>query len=138
VTRSWPARGLAARLDEQAQSWLLERLVGCDAVAAALESSGHVDIRRRDLPGDVTVKVVLGLGLFSKEGYDSVLAKVFPAVAAPAPGRGVPTGSALSQARARVDAKVFQATAARPDPGPVIGAWEFGLELTAFDGTTFD
>jgi Insertion element 4 transposase N-terminal/Transposase DDE domain len=134
--------GMAARLDEQAQSWLLERLVGCDAVAAALASSGHVDLRRRDLPGDVTVKVVLGLGLFSTEGYDSVLAKVFPAVAAPAPGRGVPTGSALSQARARVDAKVFQslfqATAARPEPGPVTGGWEFGFELTAFDGTTFN
>jgi hypothetical protein len=39
--------GLAARLDEQARSWLLDRLVGCDAVAAALESCGHVDIRRR-------------------------------------------------------------------------------------------
>jgi hypothetical protein len=54
----------------------------------------------------------------------------------------VPTGSALSQARARVDEKVFQALfqarAAEPERGPVVGASEFGLELTAFDGTSFD
>jgi Insertion element 4 transposase N-terminal len=105
--------GMVAGLGEQARSWLFERLVGCDAVAAALDSCGHVDVRRRALPGDVTVKVVLGLGLFSTEGYDSVLAKVFPAVAAPVPGGAVPTGPALSQARARMDEKVFQA----PVPG---------------------
>jgi hypothetical protein len=133
--------GRAAGLDERARSWLLERLVGRDAVAAALASGGHDDVRRRALPGDVTVKVVLGLSLFSGEGYDSVLARVHPAVAAPVPHRTVPTGSALSQARARVDEKVFQAlfraTAAQPGT-PVAGGYEFGLELTAFDGTTFD
>jgi hypothetical protein len=134
--------GVAAGLDEQARSWLLDRLVGCDAVSAALDSCGHVDVRRRALPGEVTVKVVLGLGLFSTQGYDSVLAKVYPAVAAPAPGGAVPSGPALSQARTRVDEKVFQtlfqSTAARPEPAPVIGASAFGLELTVFDGTTFD
>jgi hypothetical protein len=133
--------GVTAGLDERARSWLLERLLGSDAVLAALVSSGHVDVRRRALPGDVTVKVVLGLGLFSREGYDSVLAKVYPSVA-PAPRVAVPTGAALSGARDRVDEKVFQAlfraTATRPGPCPVTGVYEFGLELTAFDGTTFD
>lgn len=134
--------GVVAGLDTQARSSLLERLVGGDAVRAALGSWGHVDVRRRVLPGEVTVKVVLGLGLFSGEGYDSVLAKVIPALSGPLPPEAVPTGSALSQARARVDEKVFQAlfraTAAEPERGPVVGACEFGLELTAFDGTTFD
>lgn len=134
--------GAATALDERERSSLLERLVGGDAVRAALASCGHVDARRRMLPGDVTVKVVLALGLFSGEGYDSVLARVMPALAGPAPGGGVPTGSALSQARARVDEQVFQVlfqtTAGEPDPGPVAGVCEFGLELTVFDGTTFD
>jgi hypothetical protein len=134
--------GMSGGLDAQARSSLLDQLVGGSAVAAALISCGHVDVRRRALPGDVTVKVVLGLGLFSTEGYDSVLAKVYPAVAAPAAAGAVPSGSALSQARARVDEQVFQAlfraTAASPEPAPVVGACEFGLELTAFDGTTFD
>jgi len=134
---------VVAELDDRARSWLLERLVGRDAVRAALASCGHVDVRRRVLPGEVTVNVVLGLGLFSGEGYDSVLAKVVPALSGQLPpGVGVPTGSALSQARARVDEKVFhalfQATAAEPERGLVVGACEFGLELTAFDGTIFD
>jgi hypothetical protein len=134
--------GMAVGLDERARSWLLDRLVGCDAVAQALASCGHVDVRRRALPGDVTVKVVLGLGLFSAEGYDSVLAKVYPAVSGPLPRRAVPSGSALSQARVRVHEKVFralfQASATGPQPVPATGGSEFGLELTAFDGTTFD
>ncbi len=135
--------GAAAALDELERSSLWDRLADSGAVRAALALCGHVDARRRVLTGEVTVQVVLGLGLFSGEGYDSVLAKVMPALAGSAPpGAGVPTGSALSQARARVDEKVFQAlfraTAGEPDQGPVVGATEFGLELTAFDGTTFD
>ena len=101
--------GMPSGLDERARSWLLDRLVGAEAVPAALAAGGHVDVRRRALPGDVTTKVVLGLGLFSGEGYDSVLAKVYPAVAPPALAGVVPSGPALSQARSRVDEKVFQA-----------------------------
>ena len=136
------AGALVAGLDEDARSSLLERLVGCDAVREAVVSGGHVDVRRRVLTGEVTVKVVLGLGLFGGEGYDSVLAKVIPLLSGPLGPGAVPTGSALSQARARVDEKVFQAlfqaSAAEPGCGPVMGACEFGLELTAYDGTTFD
>src|SRR5262249_53334504 len=122
---------------------LLERLFGGDAVQAALASCGHVDIRRRMLPGDVTVKVVLALSLFSGEGYNSVLAKVMPALAGPLPpGGGVPTGPALSPARARLDEEVFQVLVQAPadetDPEAVEGAYEFGLELPAFDGTPLD
>lgn len=134
--------GMAGGLADQARSWLLDRLVGADAVPAALASCGHVDVRRRALPGEVTVKMVLGLGLYSGEGYDSVLAKVYPAVAPPAAAGAVPTGSALSQARARVGEPVFQhlfrAAAARAEPVATLGACEFGLEVTAVDGTTFD
>jgi hypothetical protein len=95
------------------------------------------------LTGEVTLKVVLGLGLFSGEGYDSVLAKVMPALAGSLPpGQAVPTGSALSQASARVDEKafhaLFHATVDEPVGEPVAGATDFGLEMTAYDGTTFD
>ena len=101
--------GVVAGLDEDARWSLLERLIGCDAVRAALVSCGHVDVRRRVLPGEVTVKVVLGLGLFGGEGYDSVLAKVIPLLSGPLGPGAVQTGPALSQARARVNEKVFQA-----------------------------
>jgi hypothetical protein len=54
---------------------------------------------------------------------------------------GVPSGSALSQARGRVGEApmrhLFEAQAAAA-PAPGVGARAFGLELTAFDGTTVE
>jgi hypothetical protein len=120
----------------------LRRLAGGDAVAAAVARAGHVDRRRRDLPGGATVEAVLGLCLFSGEGYDAVLARVFA---------DPPSGSALSQARARLEGEplreLFEITAAGPAPGeaagqgggaPAPGSTAFGLTLSAFDGTVLD
>src|SRR6266536_3345057 len=87
-----PGAAVAGGLRAGVLGWL----AGGEAVRAALASEGHVDARRRVLTGEVTVAAVLGLCLFSGEGYDSVLARVVPAVA---PGAAVPTASALSQAR---------------------------------------
>jgi hypothetical protein len=82
---------------------------------------------------------VLGLCLFSGEGYDSVLSRVVPALA---PGAQVPTASALSQARARLAGQpvraLFEAAAGRRPAAAVPGAEAFGLELTAVDGTCVD
>jgi hypothetical protein len=109
------------------------------AVQAALASEGHVDTRKRVLTGEVTVMTVLGLCLFSGEGYDSVLARVVPAVV---PGAAVPTGSALSQARGRLAGQplkaLFEAVADTPVAGSGPAGQVFGLELTAVDGTCVD
>jgi len=90
-------------------------LADSQAVRVALAGEGHVDARRRVLTGEVTATAVLGLCLFSGEGYDSVLARVAPATA---PGAAVPSGSALPQARARLIGQplkaLFQATAGTP------------------------
>jgi hypothetical protein len=137
--------GSVVGLDDAVRSSLLDQLCGGDEVEAALSACGHVDVRRRVLTGEVTTKVVLGLALYSGQGYDSVLATVIPRLPAIAPATKVPTGSALSQARTRVSpdvfANLFYANATPSDP-PVLagrsaeGSRAFGLELTAFDGTT--
>jgi hypothetical protein len=123
-------------------SWL----AGGDAIGAALTASGHTDARRRVLTGEMTVLSILGLCLYSGEGYDSVLARVLPAVpGALGAGGAVPTASALSQARARLPTqpggepvrRLFEVTAAAADEA-LPGGTAFGLELTAFDGTVFD
>jgi hypothetical protein len=123
-------------LDAEGRSRLLAGLVGSAAVEEALAEAGHADGRRRVLTGEATVHAVLGLCLFSGEGYDSVLARVMPLL-----GGAVPSGAALSQARGRVgEAPVrclFEASAAAA-PAPGLGAVAFGLELTAFDGTTLE
>ena len=129
-----PGAAVASGLRAGVLGWL----AGGEAVRAALASEGHVDARRRVLTGEVTVAAVLGLCLFSGEGYDSVLARVVPAVA---PGAAVPTASALSQARTRLSGQplkaLFEATADR-QVTQAPGCRAFGLELTAFDGTVFD
>src|SRR5215475_14359926 len=151
-----PAAGVAGGLREPVWQVLAEPA----AVRAALAAEGHADARRRVLTGEVTVAAVLGLCVFSGEGYDSVLARVVPALA---PGAAVPSAAALSQARARLRGQptkaLFEATAARqaatPAPGgeaeaaggeaeaaggeaEAAGGRAFGLEVTAFDGTCVD
>lgn len=118
---------------------VLAQIAGGGAVAQALARAGHTDGRRRDLPGDVTATLVLGLCLFSSDSYDSLLTKL----AIRPPGRaGRPvTGSALCQARNRLGEEplreLFQLTASQPPP-PGQGSTKLGLELTAIDGTMWD
>lgn len=129
-------------LDVGGRSRLLSHLVDPGAVAAALAGAGHVDRRRRVLTGEATVQVVLGLCLFSGEGYDSVLARLVPLLGSAAAAGGAPPGaSALSQARGRLKEepvrRLFEASAATP-PAPGAGSYAFGLLLTGFDGTTME
>lgn len=129
-------------LDIEGRSGLLSGLVDFAAVEAALASAGHVDRRRRVLTGEATLLVVLGLCLFSGEGYDSVLERVMPLLGGAAVvGGAVPTGAALSRARSRVGEDpvrhLFEAGAAG-GPAPGAGCFAFGLQLTAFDGTTVE
>src|SRR6266540_5685263 len=133
---------------------LLRRIAGWEAVTQALARAGHVDTRQRTLTGEVTVDAVLGLCLFSGEGYDSVLARVIP---------DPPTASALSQARARLAdhsmRELFEVTVADPagsadgkeekeeekekekekeGRGTAPGSTALGFWLSAFDGTVVD
>lgn len=129
--------GVAGVVDDGVAASVLDLLADRSVIAAGLAAAGHVDKRRRALPGMVTVVAVLALCLFRRENADLVLTRV-PWVGAP--GDGPPTAQALSGARARLVGEpvreVFTATASG---GPVGGeSLLFGLVLTAFDGTVFD
>jgi hypothetical protein len=137
-----PAHGM--NVDDATRSSVLGCLAGGDSLTSALSASGHVDRRRRVFTGEVTVVMILGLCLFIGEGYNSVLARVLPRMpGALAPGAPIPTGSALSQARARLAESgeplrdLFEATARAEEP-ITPGSTAFGLVLTAFDGTVGD
>jgi len=138
--------GAGADVGDEVRGAVVSWLAGGDGIGAALTASRHTDTRRRVLTGEMTVLSILGLCLYSGEGYDSVLARVLPAVpGALGAGGAVPTASALSQARARLPVgpegepvrRLFEATAAAGDEA-LPGGTAFGLELTAFDGTVFD
>src|SRR5579863_6880648 len=128
-------------LPESGRSEVLVDLAGPGAIGAALAAAGHCDERVRLLPGRVTMQVLLGLCLFCGEGYDSVLAKVLAVVGPLGAASTVPTASALSGARARLGEAPVRALferAAAAGPALGVGSLAFGLEVTAFDGTTLE
>lgn len=127
-------------LDEQVTGRLWPVLAGRELVGEALRTAGHVDQRRRVLTGAVTVMLVLGLCLFRRESTAVVTARVTSRIPRTRI-EGIPTAAAVSAARSRVDARVweqvFTASARQlPPAGPRCHA--FGLLVTAIDGTVFD
>jgi hypothetical protein len=106
----------------------LKAVAGVDSVAAALAGAGSGDVRRRSLTGGVVAVVILGLCLFSGEGYAGVLARLWPVLGTFNPGLllgGPVSAVALSGARARLPVAVmralFEAGAARGGVEPVYG-----------------
>jgi len=117
-----------------------------ERVEAALRSAGHLDKQRARLSGAVTVVLVLGLCLFSGQGYPLVIARLWPLLAVfnPVVVLCAPVCAvALSQARARLPVTVLRElfTQSAADAGALAvtaGSMMFGLLVTATDGTVFD
>jgi len=110
----------------------------------AVGQCGRRERRRRLLPAVAVMVFVLGLCLFSGEGYGEVARKLTGWLA-PLAGRAgwhLPGTSALAKARARLGAAPFEllfAKLAGPLAGPgVPGAAAFGRVLVALDGTRLD
>jgi hypothetical protein len=116
------------------------------AVAAALRAAGHADKQQATLSGAVTTVLVLGLCLFSGQGYAGVIARLWPLLSMfnPVVVMCAPVCAvALSQARARLPVAVLRELFIQTAVGS--GAWVaatgslvFGLLVTAVDGTVFD
>lgn len=127
-------------LDERVTGRLWPVLAGPELIGRAQAGAGHVDGRRRVLTGAVTAMIVLGLCLFRRESVGVVTARVterIPRVRV----EGVPSGSAVSKARARVPATVWEQlflAAAADAPPAGAESYAFGLLVTAIDGTVFD
>lgn len=122
---------------------LWSELVSGPSLDAALEKAGHTDRRTRALPGRTTLALVLALALHSGEGYDGVLAKTMPHLRAGRLLQGaVPSGAALSQARARLGEapvrELFTALAGTGAPPRGPGALFHGMVMTGFDGTCIE
>jgi len=143
VALAGPAAVLGRALHDARRDGLFERLVAPGQLEQALADAGHIDGRKRSLPGAATVNAVLGLALHSGEGYDSVLAKMAPHLRGGTllPGQ-VPSASALSQSRVRLGEqplyRLFLAQAADRPPAHGPGAYALGLHVTGFDGTCLE
>lgn len=114
------------------------------AVAAALTAAGHADKQQATLSGAVTTVLVLGLCLFSGQGYAGVIARLWPLLSVfnPAVVMCAPVCAvALSQARARLPVAVLRELFTQTAVGARVtatGSLVFGFLVTAVDGTVFD
>jgi hypothetical protein len=109
-------------------------------VRQAVAGCGRTEQRVRSLPAVLVVYFVLGLALFSGQGYREVLRKI--TVHLRPAGYRIATSSALSRARRRLGPGPLEAlfawscqSAAGPLPPH---AHAFGRLLAAMDGTTLD
>jgi len=129
-------------LGEGRRDSLIAELLASGVIGRAV-AGGHRCRLDRALGAAMTLLCVITCCLFTGQGYDMVLARAFRMPGARVrPGTPVPTGPALSQARARLGEeparRAFELDAARDDVPLAAGGTAFGLELVIFDGTTFD
>jgi hypothetical protein len=107
-------------------------------IEAALQATGTATVRRRRLPAEQVIWLVLGMALFRDRAIPEVAAKLD--LALPGPRGPTASSSALSQARTRLGAEpleyLFTRTAeAWAEPSAEAHRWR-GLTLYGIDGTS--
>ena len=128
-------------LEELDRRGLIQDLLAEGVIEEAVATVPHGHKLDRALNAKTTLICVITGCLFPGEGYDTSLRITFglPGLGVK-PGTRVPTGPALSKARAllgeQVMRRIFELDAARADIGLGIGSTWHGMETTAFDGTT--
>jgi hypothetical protein len=137
--RAIPAVGAG----ERAESFpLFSKHIDPVWIAQALQATGTVTVRRRKLPAEYVVWIVVGMGLLRDRSIQEVvrhLDLVLPDAKAPQ-GRGSATGSAVVQARDRLGAEplaaLFTQTAEHWAGGSADTHRWRGLAVYGVDGST--
>ncbi len=131
---------LLAGVDERAASFDIFRdSIDPAWITAALEATGTATIRRRKLPAEYVVWLVIGMGLLHDRAITEVVRHLDLVLPAPTGGRGTVSGSAVAQARTRLGpeplAALFRQTATAWATQAVADRWH-GLAVYGVDGTT--
>jgi len=108
-------------------------------IAQALEATGTATIRRRKLPAEYVVWLVIGMALLRDRSIREVV-RHLDLVLPTRTGRGTVSGAAIAQARDRLGpeplAALFAQTAAVWGPAAAAAARWRGLSVYGVDGTT--
>jgi Insertion element 4 transposase N-terminal/Transposase DDE domain len=133
------------RLTDGINIGVLTRIFHRDLVDDVLRETGKTGERTRLMPGRVTVYFVLAMCLFFDDAYEEVMRKLVNGLRFLgnwAPNWHVPTSSAMSRARSRLEAAplaaLFDRVAVPMARPATIGAWFHGWRVMAVDGVVFD
>jgi hypothetical protein len=133
------------RLTDGINIGVLTRIFHRDLVDDVLRETGKSGQRTRLMPGRVTVYFVLAMCLFFEDAYEEVMRKLVNGLQFLGnwvPGWHVPTSSAMSRARSRLEAAplaaLFDRVAVPMARPATIGAWFHGWRVMAVDGVMFD
>lgn len=112
-------------------------------VDEALGRAGVLTVRRRKLPADVVVWMLIGANLVAGYAFDEVVRHLgLTPLSSRSRSQAPPTSSAVSEARARLGdvamKELFDITAAHWGAGKETASFRFhGLRVLVADGTTF-
>jgi hypothetical protein len=143
---SWDAAGGPAGLGDRPLLEALRAALPDELVEAAIEATGTREQRRRRLPTQLVVTLVVAMGLWATESIRHALAAVVEgwreSEAAAISGWQLPSTAAIGRARRRAGARLlrvlFQAVAGPMAAQRTPGAFLHGLRLMAVDGTTLE
>jgi hypothetical protein len=133
-------------LGDQAVLGAMRQGIPDEAIDAVIAEAGAQERRKRLLPARLVVSLVIGLGLWARDGVVDVLANLVDGLREqdPTPWRAwhPPVKSAVSQARQRLGVRplflLFRRLAGPVAPDGLPGAFLCGLRVMAIDGTTLD
>jgi hypothetical protein len=117
----------------------LRQHIDAEWIEEALQATGTATIRRRRLPAEQVLWIVLGMALFRNESIERVVASLN--LALPVTGFDLVAKSAIAQARQRLGSEplayLFETTASEWATRSARENRWGGLSLYAMDGTTF-
>jgi hypothetical protein len=135
-----------AHLGDQPVLEAMRQAIPDEAIDAVIAEAGVQERRKRLLPAHLVVSLVVGLGLWAREGLVDVLRNLVDGLRERDRGPWrtwhPPVKSALSQARRRLGPRplflLFRRLAGPVAPEGLPGAFLFGLRLMAIDGSTLN
>lgn len=145
MPRAGQLKSSGERLSDRVAVGVLAQAFPPGLVDEVLVETGRIQQRNRLLPARLVVYFVLGMCLFSGQGYEEVARLLTAGLQGARSWRGpwsVPSTAAIWKARSRLGVaplrELFTRVCGRVATPGTEGAFYRGWRLTAIDGTTFD
>lgn len=120
----------------------IETAIPAEAINEAIANTQTQEERKRSLPAELVVSLVIAMSLWSKDSMRDVLKNLVDSLSEAWIKVGkywrVPCKSAITQARQRLMSQLFHQLVRPMATGETLGAFLNDLRIVVIDGTTFD